>query len=172
MLNYLGQFRSDDSANCDRSREIVMIREETACVLKLTSRLVEALMTAVICTQELRAALHTDVAQNGTSNGSTNANSLRGQQRLTVRPLLDESTLCVIWNGKSLHLGHTRAFRLMERLARRPNQYVTHVELLRDVWDDEALTIATIRSVDRTSCADGKTAPDGVRDVARQCSGS
>ena len=61
----------------------------------------------------------------------------RGRADPVERPLLDESTLSVIWKGKSLHLGNTLAFRLLERLARCPNQYVTHLDLLRDVWEDE-----------------------------------
>jgi DNA-binding response OmpR family regulator len=65
------------------------------------------------------------------------------------RPLLDESTLSVIWKGKSLHLGNTLEFRLLERLARCPNQYVTHLDLLRDVWEDEFTATATIRSLVR-----------------------
>jgi DNA-binding response OmpR family regulator len=62
---------------------------------------------------------------------------------------MDESTLSVLWNGKSLHLGHTRSFRLLARLSRSPGRYVTHLDLLQDVWDDENKTTATIRSVVR-----------------------
>ena len=50
-----------------------------------------------------------------------------------------------------MHLGNTLTFRLLERLARCPNQYVTHLDLIRDVWEDELLdtTTATIRSLVR-----------------------
>ena len=68
---------------------------------------------------------------------------------MVERPLLDESTLSVSWKGKALHLGNTLAFRLLERLARCPNQYVTHLDLLRDVWEDEFTATATIRSLVR-----------------------
>ena len=47
---------------------------------------------------------------------------------------IDRSSLTVQWNGHSCFLGYTNAFRLIERLARRPNHYVSHAQLLADVW--------------------------------------
>jgi DNA-binding winged helix-turn-helix (wHTH) protein len=41
------------------------------------------------------------------------------------------------------------AFRVLERLSRRPNQFVTHHDLLQEVWEDELLELATIRSTVR-----------------------
>lgn len=110
----------------------------------LAGRLTEALMTAVICAQEIQAAVRTEIdeADLGRSSGGL-------VPRLpdpVERPLLDESTLSVIWKRKTLHLGNTLAFRFLERLARCPNQYVTHLDLLRDVWEDEFTATATIRS--------------------------
>lgn len=49
-------------------------------------------------------------------------------------PTLDRKALTVTWNGTSCFLGYTTAFRLLERLAQRPNQYVSHAQLLDDVW--------------------------------------
>ena len=46
-------------------------------------------------------------------------------------------------------MGNTLAYRLLKRLARCPNQYVTHLDLLRDVWEDEFTATATIRSLVR-----------------------
>ena len=43
----------------------------------------------------------------------------------------------------------SEARELLERLARCPNQYVTHLDLLRDVWEDEYTATATIRSLVR-----------------------
>ena len=45
-----------------------------------------------------------------------------------------------------LHLGNTLAFRLLVRLSRRPDQYVTHRDLRRDVWNKEYLETSSIRS--------------------------
>ena len=49
-------------------------------------------------------------------------------------PSVDRQTLSVHWKGRSCFLGHTTALRLMERLAQRPNQYLSHGQLLTDVW--------------------------------------
>lgn len=113
----------------------------------LAKQLAETLMTAVICTREVGDVVRTHLNSNLDSRPHTvlmvNGSSHR------ERPLLDESTLSVFWKGKKLHLGHTRCFWLLARLARRPGQYVTHLDLLRDVWDDEELATATIRSLVR-----------------------
>ncbi|CAN5360262.1 hypothetical protein BH11PLA2_BH11PLA2_38480 [soil metagenome] len=113
----------------------------------LVSQLTDALMTAAICAQEIQAVVRTE------GFDADLAHSCNGMvpRRLDSmeRPLLDESTLSVIWKGKTLHLGNTLAFRFLERLARRPNQYVTHVDLLRDVWEDEYMSTASIRSLVR-----------------------
>ena len=47
---------------------------------------------------------------------------------------IDRDALTVRWNGQSCFLGYTTAFRLIERLAKRPNHYVPHDQLLEDVW--------------------------------------
>ena len=62
------------------------------------------------------------------------------------RPLLDEATLSVIWRGKTLHLGHSKGFWLLASLARRVNQYVTHLDLLREIWDDEFADAQLLRA--------------------------
>lgn len=48
--------------------------------------------------------------------------------------MIDREHLTVSWNGRRCHMGYTIPFRLLERLARRPNQYVTHERLLHDIW--------------------------------------
>jgi hypothetical protein len=113
----------------------------------LASQLAEALMTAAICAQEIRSVARTELDDDAHTDRERSAAGLAPRlAHHRQRPLLDESTLSVIWKGKTLHLGHTIAFRLLARLARRPNQYVTHLDLLRDVWDDDDLATATIRS--------------------------
>src|SRR3954468_10271586 len=56
------------------------------------------------------------------------------------RPLIialhiDRDRLQVVFHGRTCVLGNTLPFKLLERLARRPNTYVTHEELLSDVWE-------------------------------------
>ena len=112
----------------------------------LASQLSEALMTAAICAREIHAVVRTLIDSETPIELSCGANGSAHFVQDKQRPLLDESTLSVIWNDKKLHLGHTLAYRLLTRLARRPNQYVTHLDLIRDVWDDDDLAPATIRS--------------------------
>jgi len=116
----------------------------------LASQLAESLMTAAICAQEIHAIVRTEIDDEMPAElGRCDCGCAHSLTQDKQRPLLDESTLSVIWNGKTLRLGHTLAFRLLARLARRPNQYVTHLDLLRDVWDNDDLATATIRSLVR-----------------------
>ena len=116
----------------------------------LAKQLAETLMTAVLCTREIGDAIRAELDSDLTSGPRrSNAGMPSDRSSYPQRPLLDESTLSVLWKGKKLHLGHTRSFWLLGRLARRPGQYVTHLDLLRDVWDDEELATATIRSLVR-----------------------
>lgn len=59
---------------------------------------------------------------------------------------VDRDRLQVVFHGKTCVLGNTLPFKLLERLARRPDTYVTHDELLQDVWDGTR-SQAAIRSV-------------------------
>jgi len=113
----------------------------------LAGQLAEALMTAANCAREIQAIVSTEIDEADLGHRSNGFASRPAD--LVERPLLDESTLSVVWRGKALHLGNTLAFRLLERLARCPNQYVTHLDLLRDVWEDEYTATATIRSLVR-----------------------
>lgn len=118
----------------------------------LAGQLTEILMTAAICAQEIHAIARAECDDDSHAYpGRQTARLKPGMAQDEQRPLLDESTLSVIWKSRTLHLGHTLAFGLLARLARRPNQYVTHLDLLRDVWDDgESLTpTSTIRSLVR-----------------------
>ena len=68
-----------------------------------------------------------------------------------IRPVVaavyvDRDRLQVVFQGRTCVLGNTLPFKLLERLARRPNTYVTHEELLYDVWDG-VRSQAAIRSV-------------------------
>jgi DNA-binding response OmpR family regulator len=58
---------------------------------------------------------------------------------------LDRATYTVLWNDKSCFLGFTMAFRVLERLARRPNEYVPTDRLLEELWS-ATRTASTVRS--------------------------
>lgn len=116
---------------------------------KLTRQLAEILRTAAICAEEIRFEINTEFNHTQPIAVRPDKTKSPDSHRFSQRPILDQSTLCVTWKDKSVHLGYTRVFRLLDRLSRCPNQYVTHLELLQDVWDDENLSDATIRSVVR-----------------------
>lgn len=40
--------------------------------------------------------------------------------------------------------GHAIPFRLLDRLSRRPDQYLTHLDLLHDVWHGQELMTDTV----------------------------
>lgn len=48
--------------------------------------------------------------------------------------LIDNATFTVQWNGKVCHLGYTVPYRLFVRLSEQPNEFVSHQQLLDDVW--------------------------------------
>jgi DNA-binding response OmpR family regulator len=58
-----------------------------------------------------------------------------GAPPLSDRLFIDHDRLQVAFGGRICVLGNTLPFKLLERLARRPNTYVTHDELLSDVWE-------------------------------------
>lgn len=49
-------------------------------------------------------------------------------------PIADTDTFCARWCGKTCHLGDTMAFRVLKRLAHRPNVFVSCTSLLEDLW--------------------------------------
>jgi DNA-binding response OmpR family regulator len=75
--------------------------------------------------------------------------SFMAAQTALAAPIVDTAAMTVTWAGRSCTLGHTIPLRLMERLARRPNQFVPFARLLRDVWDDNARSDEAIRSAVR-----------------------
>jgi len=62
------------------------------------------------------------------------------------QPLVDHSVMCVVYRGKQCFLGNTLMLKFMERLIRRANQYVSHDQLLTDVWN-AVREPSTVRSV-------------------------
>ena len=112
----------------------------------LSGQLADNLMAAVLCAEEIRGVVREHVDDESAPRSFHAGSALTGRPE---RPVLNESTKRVDWKGKSAHLGHTLYFQILERIARRPNQYVTHQDLMRDVWENEELGVSTLRSVVR-----------------------
>ena len=61
-------------------------------------------------------------------------------------PVIDDNTFAVHWRGRSCQLGCTLAYKVLRRLARRPNFYVSCDQLRDDVWRQSDCSDSTIRS--------------------------
>ena len=61
-------------------------------------------------------------------------------------PIADQTTFTVAWRGRSCFLGNTLLFRLFARLLRSRNRYVSHVDLLDEVWDGQR-EVSVVRGV-------------------------
>ncbi len=64
-------------------------------------------------------------------------------------PLVLHETFSVHWRDTICQLGPTTPFRLLVRLARCTNQYVTYDQLIEDVWDGQTRSHTAIRSAAR-----------------------
>jgi DNA-binding response OmpR family regulator len=85
------------------------------------------------------------------------------------RPLIDRTLLSVEWRGKTCFLGNTLPFRLLERLARRPNQYFSYEQLLDDVWEGPR-SFSAVRSV--VKVLRKKLTAAGMNDLANAIDGT
>lgn len=67
-----------------------------------------------------------------------NDRAQRGRPSPTTRPdsslRVERATLTVSWKDKECYLGYTLPFRLLERLAQRPNQFVRTDRLMEELW--------------------------------------
>jgi DNA-binding response OmpR family regulator len=117
-------------------------------LIGLTTQLSETLMTAAILVDELRTILQSE-PDDPASVRPCRSPVARLPDALRQRPLGDNSTLSVLWQGKTCLLRNTILFRLAARLARQPNQYITAGQLLNDVWDGGVKSPDTIRSAVR-----------------------
>ena len=147
-----------------------MTREKVRKLNLLSRQLTESLMSAALCAKEISEIAR---AESDDDAGGRPAANVDGHRRNGVtpqqRPLLDEATLSVIWRGRTLHLGHTQGFWLLARLARCPNQYVTHLDLLQEIWDDEFADTTLLRAgVQRLRV---KLRRGGMRDLADAIAG-
>ncbi|MGE0481612.1 MAG: winged helix-turn-helix domain-containing protein [Phycisphaerae bacterium] len=125
-----------------------MTQEKVQRLADLVARLAETLMTAAVCADEVRAILRAELDElQLTQRHSLRKGAVRSAPN--TRPLVDASTLSVFWEGRTCLLRQKTLFRLAERLARRPNQYITAGQLLEDVWDGGVKAPETIRSAIR-----------------------
>lgn len=127
-----------------------MTPEKTQRLALLANQLAENLMTVAICAEELRTTIRAELDTNPvpqTARGTGGSRSDRPPAH--ERPHVDHSTMSVMWDGQTCQLGYTVLFKLVDRLSRRPNQFVTFDQLLRDVWDGGLRSPDTIRSAVR-----------------------
>jgi hypothetical protein len=120
-----------------------MTAENSRRLVLLNRQLNEHLMSAALCQKEIGAIALAEANHHDDGNGQAR---LPLRSDTGIRPLMDESTLSVIWHGRTLHLGNTQGFWLLTRLLRCANRYVTHVDLLRELWDDEFADTGLLRA--------------------------
>lgn len=70
-----------------------------------------------------------------------------GENDKDQRYLVNPKRLSVTFEGKTCFLGNSLPFKFLSRLAREPNAYVSHEELLTDVWNDRSVSDSALRSV-------------------------
>ena len=120
-------------------------------VLLLLKRLGRLHALAQRCTESLHSAFR-DWGELGMTEGSL-ANLLGSHlddpAELFAKPIVDPAAMTVTWHGRTCKLGHSITFRLLDRLARRPGQYLTLDRLVRDVWDGQNVSDEAIRSAVR-----------------------
>ena len=120
-----------------------MTAENSRRLVLLSRQLNEHLMSAALCQREINAIAHAEANHHDGGNGQAR---LPSPSENGTRPLMDESTLSVMWHGRTLHLGNTQGFWLLTRLLRSANRYVTHLDLLRELWDDEFADTGLLRA--------------------------
>lgn len=89
-----------------------------------------------------------DLADKIESAAIATPNASVDESSLSHALIVDPRTLSVRWNGHECVLGASIGFRLIQRLARRPNHYISHADLLDDVWGCPRST-STVRSAVR-----------------------
>jgi DNA-binding response OmpR family regulator len=83
--------------------------------------------------------------------------------------LIDRESLSVTFHGKTCFLSNTIPFKFLCHLARRPNTYISHEELLSEVWQGYR-SDAAVRSVVKTLRA--KLRQAGLAALAEAIDGS
>lgn len=111
----------------------------------LCKQLTENIMSTALCAQQVVDVVREMHGDGGRPEVGANG-EVRSGKTFIQRPLLDESTLSVVWKGRMLHLGHTQGYWLLARLARSVNRYVTHLDLIQEIWEDEFTDTTTLRA--------------------------
>ena len=93
----------------------------------------------------------------------------RRDRRRKGWPVANRDTLSIEWEEKSCFLGNTLLFWFFERIARTPNRYVSHQQLLDDVWGGNRQP-TTIRGVVKR--LRDKLDEVGMHDLATRIDGS
>jgi hypothetical protein len=83
--------------------------------------------------------------------------------------IADRKTFSVRWRNRTCYLGNSLPFRLLERLADRPNQLIHHDQLLDEVWECRR-SRESIRSVVRVLRQ--KLCHAGMKDLAEAIDGT
>jgi hypothetical protein len=111
-----------------------MSPEQANQYLAVVEQLTQCLMTAVMCTEKLRADLHPSPAHP------------KSDRRGKPCPLMDRSRWQLVWRGRCCFLGYTVSYRLAERFCKRPNHYISGNQLIEEVWDGSDRSLDTVRS--------------------------
>ena len=88
---------------------------------------------------------------------------------LSRPPIADGDTFMARWRGKTCHLGDTMAFRVLERLARRPNVFVSCKTLLNE-FREPLTSFDAVRSA--VKVLRRKLRDAGMEDLAEAIDGS
>src|SRR5450432_3672684 len=91
LLNVAGHFRHGGHINCGRRTETDMTPEKICRLDVLASQLAEALMTAVICAQEIQGVVHIEIDRKMPTDHHYSSNGIaHGLTEGKQRPLVDE----------------------------------------------------------------------------------
>jgi DNA-binding response OmpR family regulator len=145
----------------NRTANTVQQLVEFAAHLRQTLQLTEEVLTGV--SQGASSAAHRECYPDHRKTPNNTENDTPGQ------PIADPATFCAQWDGKTCYLGDTLPFWLLERLARRPNQFFRYDTLLQDVWDCKRSREA-VRSV--VKVLRQKLRAAGMDDLAEAIDGS
>ena len=89
----------------------------------------------------------------------------------SARPsIIDDDTFSVRWAGRTCRLGSTVPFRLLKRLAQRPNVFIPCDVLFYDVWRDQLTSADAVRSA--VKVLRRKLIAAGMEDLAGAIDGS
>lgn len=109
----------------------------------LAGQLAEALMTAALCAREIQAAVRTEADEADLGHRPDECVPKPPHPGAHPHPVVDRSRFEVTLAGRTCRLGNTIPFRFLARLAESPGRYVSHEQLIDDVWDghgsDDAL---------------------------------